>query len=186
MTFTVEDGTGLSNSNSYAAVADADTYLADRGVSSWAGGVASDKQAALVKASDFIDSMFMFNGDRNGATQAMSWPRTGASDVVEGYDIATNVVPTAIKRAVMELAYKVSTGTVLLKDLSRGGLYKSQTVGPLSVVYADGAPARTIYGVEGLLKGLLRPLPLQSDLNVEMQEIDTDNVNFYVGMNDNA
>ena len=37
MAFVVEDGTGLSNSNSFVAVAFADSYFADRNQTAWAG-----------------------------------------------------------------------------------------------------------------------------------------------------
>lgn len=165
MAFKVEDGSAYSDSNSYASTAEADAYLADRGVTGWAADTAA-KQVALVKASDFIDAAFKFLGGRVSDSQAMAWPRSGAQDVVELRAIGSSVVPAAVKRACIELANKAANGTVLNPDLARGGVYSSVKLGSLQVVYPDGSPARTIYGVEGLLKGLLRQSPLSSKATV--------------------
>ena len=49
MAFVVEDGTGISNSNSYAPVAFADSYFADRNQAEWVG-TDEVKKAALIRA----------------------------------------------------------------------------------------------------------------------------------------
>ncbi len=166
MAFVVETGSGSSTSNSYAAVADADSYLSDRGIAgTWAADTAA-KQVALIKASDFLDAAFRFNGGRVSDSQAMAWPRQGASDTVENISIGSTTIPAAIKRACMELAYKSAQGTVLNPDLARGGLYSSVKLGSLQVVYPDGSPARTIFGIESLIKGLLRQSPLDGRVTV--------------------
>lgn len=76
MTFTVEDGTGLPDANSYASVATADGYFSDRGVSSWTGSDAN-KAEALVRATDYIDKMFgkRFLDVPLTDTQALAFPR---------------------------------------------------------------------------------------------------------------
>ena len=48
----VEDGTGLSNADSFVSVAYADTYFSTRGVSAWAS--LTNKEALLIKATDYI------------------------------------------------------------------------------------------------------------------------------------
>lgn len=154
MTIIVEDGTGLSNANAYVSVADVSSYATDRGLT-FAGATAAQEQA-ITKTTDYIDSYFKFLGTRVTATQALAWPRTGVTDRYEGYAIPSNIIPQVMKKAVCELAIKVSDGTVLLQDLERGSAIKSATVGPVSVTYTDDAPTTTLYGIAGLLKGLLR------------------------------
>ena len=153
MALVVEDGTGLSNANAYVSVAEVTTYAGDRGLTFTTGNPA---EQAITKTTDYIDSAFKFLGVRKSATQALAWPRSGVTDRFEGYAIPDNSIPNALKKAVCELAVKVAAGIVLIQDLERGGQIKSASVGPVSVTYADGSPATTMYGIVGLLKGLLR------------------------------
>ncbi len=58
MTIIVEDGTGVPSANSYETVAAADTYLSDRNrqeENSWDDLTTPEKEANLVKATDFIE-----------------------------------------------------------------------------------------------------------------------------------
>lgn len=154
MVFTVEDGTGLEDANAYCEVAFASDYASLRGLE-FDGDVA-DQQAALVKASDYIDARFEFRGSKKTYAQGLSWPRTGASDRSEGVTIPDNVVPKVLKRAVAELAIKVLAGTALIEDLARGGKVVSQSVGEISVTYSQDADPATKYGITDLLKGIVR------------------------------
>lgn len=95
MTFTVEDGTGLLDANSYASVATANDYFSDRGVSSWTGAD-EHKQQALVRATDYIDKMFgkRFIDVPLTDTQALAFPR---------YNIG---LPVCVVRACCEYALR--------------------------------------------------------------------------------
>lgn len=157
MAFTVETGAGASNSNSYVAVADAQTYYTDRGQTELAAKTTAEIQAALVLASEYLDSKYSFTGSRNSATQAMSWPRTGGSDSEEGISIDNNIIPAAVKRATIVLAGKYLEGTTLLEDLDRGGGISSVKVGPVSISYSPDADPSTVFGITGLLKGIISP-----------------------------
>lgn len=154
MAFTVETGTGSPSSNSYASVADAQTHFTDRGLTALAAKTTAELQAALIAATDYIDSKFSFSGSRVSATQALSWPRSGSSDGEEGIDIADNTIPAAIRRATIVLAGKYLEGTTLLEDLDRGGGVSSVKVGPVAISYSPDADPSTVFGITGLLKGL--------------------------------
>lgn len=155
MALVKETGAGLLNSNAYNDVAGVELYMADRGLS-WSGSpTTAQKEAAIIKATDYIDATYRFIGNRASSSQALAWPRAQATDVVEGVDIATNIVPPAVIRATSELAVKVQTGTELLPDMDRGGMINSASVGPVSVSYQNGAPVGTVYGITGILKGLI-------------------------------
>ncbi len=103
MAFVVEDGTGLSNSNAYISVADADTHHADRGHTDWAAALDANKELAIVRATDYIDQRFglKFVGDKGSSAQALEWPRIGAYDV-DGY--LFDPLPPQLLKAVSEYA----------------------------------------------------------------------------------
>lgn len=116
MAFVVEDGTGKSDANSYASVAEADSYVSLRGVTGWADLTTAEKQSALVKAADYLEATYRsgWQGRRVKSTQALSWPRLDV--VVDDYPVASDTVPSPVKTAAIEMALKAGAGTVLLED----------------------------------------------------------------------
>lgn len=146
MPLIVENGTGLPDAETYISVADADTYFAARGNAAWAALTTEAKEAALRLATDYMEAEYgpRWRGERLKAKQALSWPRG-----VEG-------VPEAVRRANAELAVRASAGPLLA---DQGPAVKQETVGPLSVTYADGARQSTRYvAVDAALRaaGLFR------------------------------
>lgn len=103
-TLIVEDGTGLSNSNTYASLASADTYHADRGNSVWAEASESDRQVALIRATDYID-LNNFKDTVLEDGQALQFPR---NDLLNrnGEQVGATV-PVEIERATFEYALSV-------------------------------------------------------------------------------
>lgn len=81
-TFLVEDGTGLAASNSYVSESDADDYHDGRGHTDWDALTTAVKEAALVRATDYIDKRFgrRFRGSKSTKDQALEWPRFEAMD----------------------------------------------------------------------------------------------------------
>lgn len=174
MSFVVEDGSGVANANSYVSAADAVTYFTDRGKTALAATATATLQVALVLATDYIDSKFSFNGTRVLAAQTLSWPRSGAADTEEGYTVPTNVIPSVLKRAVIELAGKILEGAILLEDQDRGGMVSSLKVGPISLSYEPGASPGTTYAITGLLKGLIASTEPGAQLEMFAEEADPD------------
>lgn len=132
MAIVIEDGTGLPNAEAYISVADADAYFAARGNAAWAALTETAKEHALRLGADYMGAEYgrRWCGTRLTDTQALDWPRCE-----EG-------VPEAVKRANAELAVRASAG-VLMAD--QGAQVKQETVGPISVTYADGARQGTRY-----------------------------------------
>lgn len=157
MALSVETGSGLSDANAYVSVAEVDTYAAARNITAWATASTAQKEAAIIEATFYLDSKFIFLGAQTSAAQALSWPRAGAADIYGGQAIPSNALPISLKRACMELAIKSQGGTTLMEDLAHGGDVTSEAVGPLKVTYKDGASNTTLYMVTGLIKGLIRP-----------------------------
>lgn len=153
MAIVIEDGTGLTDAEAYISVADADTYFAARGNAAWGALLEAAKEAALRLGADYMEAVYgeRWKGARVSMTQALSWPRDGVC--VNGFEVADDVVPTAVARANAELAMRASAGTLLA---DQGAQVVSETVGPISVTYAEGARQYTRYAyVNGLLGAYL-------------------------------
>lgn len=150
MALITEDGTGKPDAESYASVAFADAYHLARANLAWGPLDASAKEASLRKATDYIEAVYAgeWRGMRCTGDQALEWPRTGVPDLAGGL-VAIDAIPRRLLQAACELALKAST-TILLKDEGQRAVEK--TVGPLTIKYADDAPAATRFQmVENLL-----------------------------------
>lgn len=153
MALIVETGSGASDSQSYASVADADTYHAARGRTLWATMSEAEKEQALTRATDFMVESYRkrWGGYRMTSTQALDWPRYGVC--LDGFAVSSDVVPAEVVKACMELALIAAAGDLLAPQ---GPQVKSEKVGPLEVVYADGARQNTKYpAVDSMLAPLL-------------------------------
>lgn len=112
MPFTVEDGTGLANANSYATVAHFRDYLTLRGRSGVDAGSIADEavEHLLVLATDYIEARWAhrFRGQRSTSEQRLSWPRTQAYDEL-GNKIGEESVPQKVADACVEYAWRQNT-----------------------------------------------------------------------------
>lgn len=156
MAFTVEDGTGLEDANALIPIAFADSYFADRAIAAWTGNDAA-KQAAIIKATDYICGRFTFKGEKLNEDQALEFPRV-LDDTGEGQ------MPTKMKQAVAEYAVRALT-SVLAPDPTvdaTGGkvLMKREKVGPIEeeTQYSDSTQVRLLTpypAADMLLRGLV-------------------------------
>jgi hypothetical protein len=117
LTLIKEDGTGRTDANSYATVAEGDSYFEGHlYASAWTAATATTKAAALVMATRLVDSQFQFNGFRAVETQALQWPRERCPDpdrnlvtvstlspVLTNF-VPSNSVPKPVASAVCEMA----------------------------------------------------------------------------------
>lgn len=105
MAFLVEDGTGLALANSYISIAEADTHHGDRNQTAWTG-TDPVKQAALIKATDYVDKRFgkRFRGFRESKTQGLEWPRIDAFDNDDFLYSDVDRIPRNLKKAIAEYA----------------------------------------------------------------------------------
>lgn len=148
MAFTVEDGTGLPDANSYASVAEYKAYFADRGIST-VGETDEQIQGWLVQATDFSEVRW---GDRLkgcpiSQTQALHFPADGV--YIGGVLQPSDAVPTAQKRATIEYARLAKSGplwkTPQVDASGRVLTAKRERVGPLEREwgYLPGATVQT-------------------------------------------
>jgi hypothetical protein len=145
MAFIPEDGSIVAGANSYVSLSFADTFHTDRGNTAWTGNNEA-KQAALIKATDYIEQVY--NGRWKGIlvddAQALSWPRYGAGP-------ETDEIPTALKQAVCILALESIGGDELNPVLDRA--IKREKVGPLETEFMDGTTrGKTRPAISGLLR----------------------------------
>ena len=90
MAFIVEDGSNISGSNSYITLAFADSYHADRGEVAWSNASQATKEQAIIKATDYLDSHYIFKSTPVSANQSLKFPRT---------EFGNNVIPLPIQKA---------------------------------------------------------------------------------------
>jgi hypothetical protein len=150
MAFTVENGTGLAGANAYISADDADDYHEMRRNTAWDDLDDDEKEAAILKATDYMDAAYSWAGDRSTSTQALGWPRSGV--VADGVSLASDELPAALVRACAELALRASSSD-LAPDVPR--LKSREKVGPIEVEYDPHARAYTTYR---LIDSILAPL----------------------------
>lgn len=120
-TLVLEDGTGLSNSNTYASLVEADAYFSSHPyyADAWDNLGTPDREANLILATSSLDALITWEGYINSSTQALDWPRTGVVDN-EGRIIASDIVPKGVKVATMEMAMFSSRGDPYAPSSSTG------------------------------------------------------------------
>lgn len=134
-TFIVEDGSGLTDSNSYLSVEDADQYFDNHSAPvAWTSAVLADKQNALRIATQYLDVVFgeVWVERRTNDEQALDWPRAFVNDS-DGFAVESDIIPQAIEDATAEMALRSISGTTLLPDLTKpGGIGREKVkVGPI-------------------------------------------------------
>lgn len=131
----VDETVGGASANSYGSNAEAATFFATHPyASAWtAAGVTSPptQDALLIQATYWIDQLEgSMEGVRAASTQALAWPRSGATDA-NGTAIVSTVIPEFLKRAQFEAALALASNN-LLEDTGLEG-FERVKVGPLEV-----------------------------------------------------
>ena len=132
MALVIEDGTGLTNSESYVDESYVDAYFLKRGNTEW--NSITNKESRIVLAMDFIENNYTYLGTKLVSTQSLSFPR-----FVDG---ETVMPPLSLKSAVCELALKSNSGD-LLQDTSKTTI--REKVGTLEVEYDANQDDLTSY-----------------------------------------
>jgi hypothetical protein len=132
MTIIVEDGSGISDANSYVSLEDARIYVSSIGLALPAPD--EDAEAALLTAMIYIENQ-PYQGYRANTTQALQWPRKNV--VSHGYPVASNVVPVAIWQAQARAAVMVGEGVTLTAEEYSSAVIVKEKVGPIETEYSD-------------------------------------------------
>lgn len=155
----VENGTGLPNADSYVTVEFADSYFSARGVSGWDALETEQKEQALIRATDFIDSIYQWYGKKATSEQSLRFPRVNLRDyegqVIEG-------IPTCLKQAVCDASILSANGTELFQTKNENGDVVSETITTLSFTYSKSDKSEkttqtTLYdSINTKLRGLFK------------------------------
>lgn len=134
MALVVEDGTGLVNASSYISISFADTYHRDRANTTWAAGDFGARESAILKATEYIDSQWVFQGTTTfpQTPQALQFPRTGMVNE-EGCLVDAESLPLGLQRATAEMALSILTnsGDVSPATVTGGAKKRRERVGVL-------------------------------------------------------
>ena len=131
MALVIENGQGLSNSESYVDVDYVDAYFLKRGINEWAP--LTNREQLIIRAMDYIENNYTYQGTKLISTQALQFPR-----LING----ETVYPIALKNAVCELALKANSGD-LLQDTGKTTI--REKVGTLEVEYDPNQDDLTSY-----------------------------------------
>lgn len=120
----------VKGTNSYATVAEADTYFADRlDVAAWTDANSTQKAQSLVTATSILDEM-PWTGTAISEAQPLAFPRSGYYfDPRIGANITFDAAPPSrVITAVLDLAYHLLNNDGLQDDT---GSAQSITIGPI-------------------------------------------------------
>lgn len=150
----VEDGTGMTDSDSYVSVVFADNYFSSRGITEWNNLETEQKEQALIKGTDYVDNSFKWYGTKLNAEQSLRFPRENIFEY-DGTEIKG--IPNVLKQAVCDASLVVSRGTELFQTKNENGIVTSETIGELSFSYQNdiAQSGQTLYdSINTRLRGL--------------------------------
>mgnify|MGYP003292047817 CR=1 FL=1 len=134
ITFIVEDGTCVSDANSYITLEDANQYQTNKNRSEWLALSDDEKMASLIKGTQYVDKLYRWKGVRKFETQVLSFPRVGKNRRDWLYDLdgfPIKNIPRQIKDAVCEAAfygYKATTELFTIHESESGGVKRDKKV----------------------------------------------------------
>jgi len=157
MAFIVEDGTIVTDANSYVSLTEADAFLTNSLTrDAWLCLSDDVKEQLLVAASRWLDQQSRWNGTRVSATSDLRWPRAGVCDR-DGLPIAEDSIPVQLRQAVMELASFFTVADNNPTRFSDLQGFEEITVDVITLRWAEGydqTARRFLPGLNTLLTGL--------------------------------
>ena len=155
MSLIIENGTIVTNANSYVTVAECRSYASARALTVPALDV--DLEALLISAIDYLESKrSQYQGTKTDpANQALQWPRTGV--YIDCVEIGPNTIPKELKDAQCRLACEQASGVDIMPTKT-GPFVTEETVGPLTTKYDPSQGTGTVpdmTAVDALLAPLL-------------------------------
>lgn len=134
----VEDGTGVSNANSYVTIEQARTFAAMRGIT-----LPSEDEKLkthIFDAMDFVEGYSArFKGRKLDPTQELQWPRCGV--YLDGVELPYSPLPKALIDAVCQLTADSATGGPLNGKTTSYAVKRTKVEG-LEIEYATGGTAQ--------------------------------------------
>ena len=147
--FEVETGSASETSNSYASVAQGDSYYTALGSVYWIDATEAEKQQALRRATAFIDDKLRgrWKGQAYDENQSLAWPRSYVYNA-EGFLIDWDAVPILLIQSTLEIAELHLGGIDLAPNVEAGESGVTGKKVKIDVItiedrYSDGRSANT-------------------------------------------
>ena len=135
MALVVEDGTGKSDADSFISLLDARSFAEKYGINLPADDTAAD--VALRQGCQYVElQQKCFSGSRLTATQALSWPRTGATNAYN-FEYDDGYMPKQLGFAQVYAAAEYAAGTDVRATDDGKSIASEQVTGAVAVSYFD-------------------------------------------------
>lgn len=162
----VEDGSVVSNADSYVSLADARALAAKFSLNLPADD--TDAEAALRNGAVYVDLQEpMMCGRRVSASQSLAFPRSGIK--LFGFDVARGVIPSQVIRAQVIAAAEYATGAAVRGSSDGRAVASERVEGAVAVSYfnnGSNGSTVTITAAIDALRPLLCGLNNGSSFNV--------------------
>lgn len=151
---------GAHTANSYATVAEADSYHeAHLYAASWTAAGTPTKAQALVMATRWLDVQAQWAGYTSSSLQVLGWPRCGVANPVTGWTLDSTTIPQRVKDVTAELARLLIEGNLTADNPADVAGLKRLQAGPVSLEFRDDVTSKPIPDVVmAMLRGLVTAL----------------------------
>lgn len=133
MALVVEDGTGKADADSFISLVDARAFAAKYGITLPDNDTAAE--VALRQGCQYVElQQKCFSGSRLVATQALSWPRTGATNVYS-FEYADGYMPPQLGFAQVYAAAEYAAGKDVRASDDGLSVASKEVTGAVAVSY---------------------------------------------------
>lgn len=169
----VEDGTCVAGANSYISLEEAVKYQTERGRAEWLALDDDGRAASIVRATQYVDSLYVWKGRRKFREQELAFPRVMILDL-DGFPVEG--VPRQMKQAVLEAAYYGRKAELFTVRSSEDGIVKRDRkkvdVIETEVEYFNRDEAEVDYiskyaALDSILRGLYVPREWKGSVNTK-------------------
>lgn len=102
LVFNVEDGSCVTDANSYISLEEANQYQTNKGRTDWLSLSEEDKKITLIKGTQYVNELYNWKGRRKYEVQTLAFPRVNIFDN-DGFEVKD--IPKKLKEAVCEAAF---------------------------------------------------------------------------------
>ncbi len=154
---------GDDDANGYITLAEGDSFAeAHLNGDIWSDEGDDIQTQAVVQATSLLDQYFEWIGSTASSTQSLLWPRDGAVGK-NGYQLASDEIPEAIKKATWEYARQLISALNAEKDLTLDSEQETQGVkrvkaGSVDIEFTGLAVAKVVPDAVIMLVGPLGTL----------------------------
>lgn len=162
MALIIEDGTVITNANTYATISYVTAYCDDRKLlmpngDDVDGESKTDMEAAILRAMVYIESK-PYKGIKTDRDNPLKWPRNGVEDIDE-FAVESDKIPSEILFALARAFYEeIFEPNTLQPNIERDDVIKQEKIDIIVTEYFEfKSPEATQFVIiDSYLKGLLK------------------------------